>query len=77
MLNYLRFERIRKYLTSDATEILTLSPVISHLDYCNVILYGIADCEFSKMQRIQNMCTKFVLNRRKNDSSRDALYVLH
>ena len=77
MLIYLRIKRIRHYLTKDATEILTLSLVISHLDYCNVILYGIADSELSKMQRIQNMCAKLVLNRRKYDSSREALYDLH
>ena len=48
MLNYLRIKSIRKYLTKDATEILVLSLVVSHLDYCNVILYGTADIELRK-----------------------------
>lgn len=65
MLNFLRIESIRKYVTKEATEILILSLVISHKDYCNVILYGIADSDLSKMQRIQNMCAKLVLYRRK------------
>ncbi|KAK3101096.1 hypothetical protein FSP39_000910 [Pinctada imbricata] len=77
MINYLRIKSIRKYLTKEATEILVLSLVISHLDYCNVILYGIAQSEINKMQRIQNMCAKLVLNRRKFDSSSEALYDLH
>ena len=32
MLNYLKIKSIRKYLTAEATEILVLSLVISHLD---------------------------------------------
>ena len=77
MINYLRIKSIRKYLTKEATEILVLSLVISHLDYCNVILYGIAQSEIGKMQRIQNMSAKLVLNRKKFDSSREALCDLH
>ena len=50
MINYLRIKSIRKYLTKEVTEILVLSLVISHLNYCNVILYGIAQSEIGKMQ---------------------------
>jgi hypothetical protein len=77
MLNFLRIKTIRKYLTKEATETLLLSLVISHLDYCNVILYGVSDCEIRKMQRIQNMSAKLVLNRKKFDSSKQALNELH
>jgi hypothetical protein len=54
-----------------------LSLVISHLDYCNAILYGISHCEIQKMQRIHNMCAKLVLNRGKYESSKQSLYDLH
>jgi len=47
MLNYFRIRNIRKYLTQDATKILVLSLVISNLDYCNAILFGISVCLFS------------------------------
>ena len=77
MLNYFRIKSIRKYLTKEATEVLVLSLVVSHLDYCNVILYGIADCDIAKLQRIQNMCAKLVLNRKWSDSSKTSLYDLH
>lgn len=56
MFNYLRIKNISKYLTKDATEILVLSLVISHLDYCNAILFGILKCDIQKMQSIQNVC---------------------
>lgn len=77
MLNYSRIKSIRKYLSKEATEILVLSLVISHLDYCNVILYGVAQCDLDKLQRIQNMCAKLVLNRKWTDSSKQALHDLH
>ena len=56
---------------------LVLSLVMSHLDYCNAILFGIADSDIAKMQRIQYMCAKLVLNRKKYDSSKQALKDLH
>ena len=77
MRNFFKIKSIRKYLTKEASEILALSLVISHLDYCNVILYGISQSELSKLQRIQNMCAKLVLNRSKYDSSKQALFDLH
>jgi hypothetical protein len=77
MLNYFRIKNIRKYLTEDATKILVLSLVISHLDYCNAILAGISENEMNRMQRIQNMCAKLVLSRGKYDSSKDSLLILH
>ena len=77
MLNYMRIKRNRKYLTQDAAETLVLLFVISHLDYCNVILHGIANSDIKKMQRIQNMCAKLVLQRKKYDSSKQALFDLH
>jgi len=58
MLNFFRIKNIRSYLSKEATETLVLSLVISHLDYCNVILYGVSDKDIYKLQRIQNMCAK-------------------
>jgi hypothetical protein len=77
MLNYFKIKSIRKYLTKEAAETLVLSLVISHLDYCNIILYGISQNELAKLQRIQNMCAKLVLGRSKYDSSKQALFDLH
>ena len=62
-LNYFKIKSIRKYLTRNPTEVLCLSLVISHLDYCNGILYGTSQTALAKLQRIQNMFAKLVLNR--------------
>ena len=72
-----RIKSTRKYLTKAATEILVLSLVVSHLDYCNLILYGIAEIELTKIQRIHNMCAKLVLSRGKYDSAKQALFDLY
>ena len=77
MLNFFKIKSICRYLTREATEGLCLSLVISHLDYCNVILYGISQGELAKLQRIQNMCAKLVLNRSRYESSKQALNDLH
>jgi hypothetical protein len=42
-----------------------------------LFLYGVAQSEIGKMQQIQNMSAKHVLNRKKFDSSREALCDLH
>ena len=70
MLNY--FKIVRKYLTREATEVLCLSLVISHLDYCNVILYGI-----SQIRTYSEYGVKLVLNRSWYDISKQSLYDIH
>ncbi|CAG2199519.1 unnamed protein product [Mytilus edulis] len=77
MMNYYKIKCIRSYLSKEATETLVLSLVISHLDYCNVILFGISQTDLYKLQRVQNMCAKLVLNRSKYDSAKQALFDLH
>ena len=77
MFNYPRVKNIRKYLTEDPTEIIILSLAISHLNYCNAILFGISQCDRKNMQRIQNMCAKLVLRLRKYNSFKQALFQLH
>ena len=77
MMNFMRIKNIRQFLTKEATETLVLSLLMSHLDYCNSILFGIADCDLQEMQQIQNMCAKLVLSQSKFDSLKQALYDLH
>ena len=46
--------RIRKYLTNKNLKLLVNALVISRLDYCNSILYGLPKRELDKLQRVQN-----------------------
>ena len=70
-----------KYLlTQEATEILVLGTVMSHLDYCNSILVGLPDVDISKMQHIQNTAAKMVVLNDvaiRDSNSRSILAKLH
>ena len=61
MLNYFKIRSIRHLLDTPTTARLCLSLCISHLDYCNSVLYGLPNAMTSKYQRIQNMCAHLAL----------------
>ena len=46
--------KIRRFITVDATKQLVHACVISNIDYCNVLLYGLPSNILSKLQRIPN-----------------------
>ena len=46
--------RVRRYLDLDSAKLLATALVSSRLDYCNSLLYGIADTDVTKLQRVQN-----------------------
>ena len=77
MKSILKIKNIRKYLTQSVAEILVLSTVVSHLDYCNSILAGLPNSEISQMQRVQNIAAKLVLGKSKFHSSSECLRELH
>jgi len=77
MINFFQIKNVRSYLTKEAKETEVLSRMISYLDYCNLILYGVSDKDIYKLQWIQNMFAKLVLKPRTFDSSKQALYHLH
>ena len=77
MLNFIKIKAIRPSLTASACHTLVLMLCISHLDYANALLYGMTKKLKSIYQRIQNMCTKLVLNKKKYDSTKKFLQDLH
>ena len=77
MANFIRIRSIRHLIDSDTTAGLCLSLCISHLDYCNSLLYGIPQSSLKKMQRVQNMCARLVLRKNKKDSATACLRDLH
>ena len=62
MWNLQKLKAIRNVLTDDACKTLIRALVLSHLDYANVILIGIPEVDIKKMQIVQNMVAKLVLN---------------
>ena len=77
MANFFGIRGIRKYLNRDACQTLLLGLCISHLDYVNAVLYGLAEVDINKLQCIQTMCAKLVLNHKRSDSATNALKELH
>lgn len=52
--------QIRKFLCSETTKTLVNAFVISHLDYCNALLYGIPEYQYNRLQKIQNAAARLV-----------------
>ena len=77
LFNYSRIKSIRKYLDVENCKTLVSCLILSHIDYANVLYYGLPDCEIQKLQRVQNMAAKLVLNRSKYDSASECLKLLH
>ena len=77
MWNVQKIKHIRKYLTQGAAQLLASSIVMSHLDYANTLLYGLPKCDLDRMQRVQNIIGKIVINESKYSSSTEMLKTLH
>ena len=77
ILNVLRIKAARKYLTRSACNKLMVSLVLSHLDYANSLLGGLLKASIAKLQRIQNIAARIVLNKGKYDSATSCLEQLH
>ena len=68
MWNLQMLKAICPFLTTEACHTVVRGIVCAHLDYANAVFAGLPDCEISKLQRVQNIATKFVLNRTWYDS---------
>ena len=52
--------RIRRHLDLDSAKLLAIALVSSRLDYCNSLLYGIADIDLTRLQCVQNQLARLV-----------------
>ena len=68
---------IRKYLTTEAAEIIIHSFVTSKLDYCNALLYGLPKVLLDKLQHVQNTAARVVTGCKKYDHITPVLKNLH
>ena len=67
----------RKFITREVTQTLVQSMIVSHLDYCNSLLYGISEHLMDKLQRVQNAAARLILGYRKYDRISAGLMELH
>ena len=68
---------MRKYLTSECTEKLIRAIITSRLDYCNSLLYGVADHHIQKLQRVMNASARLIFCAPKHCHITPLLQQLH
>ena len=69
--------KIRFLLSQEQLKVIVNSLVVSCLDYCNCIFYGIAERLLSQLQLIQNAAAKVVTGKYKHDHLENDLKDLH
>ena len=68
---------IRKFLSFEAAKTLVQALVISRLDYCNSVLYGIPAIHTNKLQRVQNAATRLLTNKPRYSNITPVMVDLH
>ena len=64
---FAQFFRIRKYISTQTTEILIHAFVTSKLDHCNSLLYNVPRKVIKKLQSVQNAAARLITRSRKCD----------
>ena len=72
-----KISHIRPFINEKCTIQLVVSLVLSKLDYCNCIMYGMSENNFNKLQLIQNHAARIVKKAPKSCSITDILISLH
>ena len=60
-------KQISIFLAGDKLEMVLHAFVTSRIDYCNGLLYGLPDCEITKLQGVQNAAARLLTSSRKYD----------
>ena len=69
--------KMRPFLTTKQLQILIQALVISSLDYCNALYYGIDSALLNQLQIIQNSACRTIFGLKKRESVSDHLKRLH
>ena len=72
-----KISAIRMFIDPDLTKLLIINYVLSRLDYCNSILYGIRQFLIIKLQRVQNRAARLIYLCNKTVSAGPLLSKLH
>ena len=68
---------IRKYVSSNTTEILVHAFVFSKLDHCSSLLYDLSNYQIKKLQQFQNAAIRIITLSRKHEQITSILLHLH
>ena len=68
---------VRKFLDPNDLRLLVQSIIISRIDNCNSLLYGILASNVNKLQKLQNSCARLIYSKKKRDHVTPLLKELH
>ena len=68
---------VRKFLSTDDLRLLVQSIVVSRIDNCNSLLYGVLVLHINKLQKLQNACARLIYGKRKREHVTPLLHELH
>ena len=77
---YLRLRnlgKLRPMLTLEASKTLALSTIISRIDNCNSVLWGLPDKQLKKLQKLQNTAARIVTKTKCTEHITPILQNLH
>ena len=69
--------RIRRSITTTACRTIVHALVMSRLDYCNAVLYGLPDAQLQKLQLVQNAAARLVTGTHRREHITPVLFALH
>ena len=69
--------RIKRYLTIENLKCLVQSVLVSKIDNCNSLFFGISEHELDRLQKLQNSLARLIYSRKKSDHVTDLLHKLH
>ena len=68
---------VRKFLSSGDLRLLVQSIIISRIDNCNSLLYGVLALNIGKLQKLQNSCARLIYGKKRRDHVTPLLHELH
>ena len=69
--------KLRPSINTDTAKTIAVSLILSRLDYCNALLYGLPDTQLKRLQHVQNVAARIVTRTRKNEHVTPILKDLH
>ena len=69
--------KVRRRLTTDATKQLVQSLVISRLDYCNGLLYGVDDKHLKRLRKVHHQAARLITLTKPRDHMTPVMKQLH